>query len=218
MRIIQTLTGLSCSCSSAGDIVSGIKVQLGRHTYPRSHTGCCIKPTSLLSLISEGFVRGRYLFLVGVWELTAWPTLVTALCQQSQDLLPLFATDLCSAIPPSASECVSPNQLPARCLSSENPKESWIHLVIVRFQVCYKSNEVVRLLFIPSNCQQWRIKLVPEKQIELWLWCIIWWHLFVLVWASWGEVYFQLWIGWQLLASARQQGQQMSDLIMLIWG
>lgn len=62
-------------CSSAGDTVSDVKVQPRRQKHPHdvislqaseiaafvlSNMGCCIKPTGLFSLISEGFVRGRY--------------------------------------------------------------------------------------------------------------------------------------------------------------
>lgn len=55
-----------------GSVMDG-RVQAGGCSgdTDHAHTGRRTNQTGLLSLISEGFVRGRYMFL--------WPTLVTAL-------------------------------------------------------------------------------------------------------------------------------------------
>lgn len=71
----KCVIGLLCFFSSAGDIVSDVKVKLRRHkhlhdvisleaseiaAFVLSNIRCCIKPPGLFSLISEGFVCSRY--------------------------------------------------------------------------------------------------------------------------------------------------------------
>lgn len=87
-------------------------------------------------------------------------------------------------------------------------KRSWIHLAVVwALKLVAKAMRWRGCCLFTSNCQQWGIKLAPVLRntlnscFDVCSDCS-----YVLVWASWSDTYFQLWISWQVVVTHMQGG------------
>lgn len=141
-----------------------------------SNTSCRVKPTGLLSLISEGFVRGRYVVFSGSLRIDCVAYFFSR--QHSVSRLGDRST-YCLLISAQQSLCSLtewPNQLPAW--------RTWIHPVIIwEFKTCCKSDEVAGLLFIYIRLSAVKnsVGSCPKEWTELLLWYTLWLQLLMLV-------------------------------------